>query len=197
MKIVDTLEKANKLWYEFDILDENVFPQEDAYTLINSEFIHDLMKNGVGLYSSADLENPLEKEFEAKTLAEWNKLKDFAKLKQRKILFVKNNQLRLTSREAIDELAKDLEHYPNYRLRIEGHTGTLGDASKNKIISESRAEWVKRYLTQTYNVDEDRILTVGFGGEKPLKRSNGVGEFSRGYQAKLPRVSIVLMQEEY
>jgi outer membrane protein OmpA-like peptidoglycan-associated protein/ABC-type taurine transport system substrate-binding protein len=197
IKIVDTLEKANKLWHEFDMLEKNVFPQEDAYTLINSEFMQDLMKNGVGLYSSEELENPLEKEFQPKTAAEWAKLKDFAKLKQRKILFVKNNELRLTSREAIDELAKDLEHYPNYRLRIEGHTGTLGDKIKNKSVSESRSKWVKRYLTQTYNVDEDRILTVGYGGEKPLKRKNGEGQFSRSYQSKLPRVSIVLMQEEY
>ncbi len=197
IKVVDSLEKSNKLWYDYKLLDENVFPREDAYTLINSEFIADLQKNGVSLFSNEELENPLEKEFDALTEKQWSQLKEFAKLKQRKILFVKNNQLRLTSREAIDELAKDLEHYPNYRLKIEGHTGTLGDANKNVLISESRAAWVKRYLLQTYNIDEDRILTVGYGGAKPLKRKSGVGEFSRAYQSKLARVSVILMQEEF
>jgi outer membrane protein OmpA-like peptidoglycan-associated protein/ABC-type taurine transport system substrate-binding protein len=197
IKMVDALEKSHKLWLEYGLLPDKVFPKDDAYTLINSEFLADLQKTGISLYSNAELENPLEKEFDELTDSQWSNLKEFAKLKQRKILFVKNNQLRLTSREAIDELAKDLEHYPNYRLKIEGHTGTLGDANKNLGISESRGKWVKRYLVQTYNIDEDRIMTVGYGGTKPLKRKNGQGEFDRAYQSKLPRVAVILMQEEF
>ena len=105
--------------------------------------------------------------------------------------------MRLTSREAIDEVAKDLEHYPNYRLRIEGHTGTLGDEIRNKTVSEERSKWVKRYLVQTYNIDSDRIQTIGYGGDKPLKKQSGESNFSKSYQSRLARVSIVLVQEEY
>lgn len=197
VKIVDTLEMANKIWYEFGELDPNVFPNEDAYTLINSEFMHDLLKNGVGIYSDEEIVNSLERDFSELTDSQWASLKEFGKLKQRGILFQKGNKLRLTSREAIDEVAKDLEHYPNYRLKIEGHTGTLGDEIRNKTISEERAKWVKRYLVQTYNVDSDRIQAIGYGGDKPLKKQSGESDFSKSYQSRLARVSIVLVQEEY
>ena len=116
----------------FKELEENAFPDQDAYTLINSEFMYDLLKNGVGIYSNDEIVDSLERDFAELTPEQWANLKEFGKLKQRGILFLKNNKLRLTSREAIDEVAKDLEHYPNYRLRIEGHTGTLGDSIKNK-----------------------------------------------------------------
>jgi outer membrane protein OmpA-like peptidoglycan-associated protein/ABC-type taurine transport system substrate-binding protein len=197
IKIIDTLEMANKIWYEFKELEENAFPDQDAYTLINSEFMYDLLKNGVGIYSNDEIVDSLERDFAELTPEQWANLKEFGKLKQRGILFLKNNKLRLTSREAIDEVAKDLEHYPNYRLRIEGHTGTLGDSIKNKIISEERAKWVKRYFIQTYSVDSDRIQSIGYGGDKPLKKSRGESDFSKSYQSKLARVSIVLVQEEY
>ena len=197
VKIVDTLEMSNKTWYEFGELKANTFPDEDAYTLINSEFMQDLLENGVGIFSDAEIVDSLERDFSELTEAQWSNLKEFGKLKQRGILFQKGNKLRLTSREAIDEVASDLEHYPNYRLRIEGHTGTLGDAIKNQTISEERSKWVKRYLVQTYNVDADRIQAVGFGGDKPLKKKGRESDFSKSYQSRLARVSIVLVQEEY
>lgn len=197
VKVVDTLEMANKIWYEFGELKANTFPNEDAYTLINSEFMYDLLQNGVGIYSDEEIVNSLERDFPELDKSQWANLKEFGTLKQRGILFQKGNKLRLTSREAIDELAKDLEHYPNYRLRIEGHTGTLGDEIRNKTVSEERSKWVKRYLVQTYNVDPDRIQAIGYGGDKPLKKQSGESDFSKSYQSRLARVSIVLVQEEY
>lgn len=197
VKIVDTLEMANKIWYEFGELESNTFPDEDAYTLINSEFMQDLLENGVGIFSDAEIVDSLERDFAELTESQWSSLKEFGTLKQRGILFQKGNKLRLTSRQAIDEVASDLEHYPNYRLRIEGHTGTLGDTIKNQTVSEERSKWVKRYLVQTYNVDPDRIKAVGFGGEKPLKKKGRESDFSKSYQSRLARVSIVLVQEEY
>jgi len=195
-KIVDTLQSLSKMFINNNVFNSSPFPKNDVYTLVNSEFIFDLYKNGIGVFDNNTEQNSLERDFTNLTLEQWNSLKEFGQLKQRPILFAKNNELRITSQEAISEIVRDIEHYPNYRIKIEGHTGTLGDPIKNKILSETRAEWVKKYMVQTYNIDPDRILIIGYGGEKPLAPSIEENEFSKSYQAKLARVSVILLQEE-
>ncbi len=195
-KIVDTLQSLSKMFINNNVLNSSPFPKNDVYTLVNSEFIFDLYKNGIGVFDNNTEQNSLERDFTSLTSEQWNSLKEFGQLKQRPILFAKNNELRITSQEAISEIVRDIEHYPNYRIKIEGHTGTLGDPIKNKILSETRAEWVKKFMVQTYNIDPDRILIVGYGGEKPIPPSIEENEFSKSYQAKLARVSVILLQEE-
>lgn len=52
-------------------------------------------------------------------------------------------------------------------LRIEGHTDSQGDPSKNQTLSEKRALAVGRWLV-AHGVECQRLLAVGFGGSKPI-----------------------------
>ncbi|GGG20986.1 hypothetical protein GCM10010964_06490 [Caldovatus sediminis] len=50
-----------------------------------------------------------------------------------------------------------------YRFRIEGHTDTVGSPAMNQALSERRANAVRDYLIQRFNVDPARLEAVGLG----------------------------------
>lgn len=62
-----------------------------------------------------------------------------------------------------------------YRIRIEGHTDSVGSDAYNLDLSERRARSVKRYLTRNFGVESDRLVTVGRGEQEPVD-SNATAE---------------------
>ena len=71
---------------------------------------------------------------------------------------------------ALDKLAADLQATTSLRLRVAGHTDRLGEAGKNQVLSEQRAEAVKAYLVKA-GVAAGRIEAVGYGDTRPLHPS--------------------------
>lgn len=55
-----------------------------------------------------------------------------------------------------------------YRIRIEGHTDSIGDASYNQQLSQKRAYSVKQYLTHHFNITPAQLITVGRGEVEPI-----------------------------
>jgi len=51
---------------------------------------------------------------------------------------------------------------------IEGHTDNVGSAAYNQKLSQRRADSVRKYLIDNYNIDPDRIDAMGYGEEKPI-----------------------------
>ena len=99
----------------------------------------------------------------------------------------------MQGKEEIDLIIKNLQHYPNFRIEIRGHTGTRGEAYMNQVLSQERADTVLRYLDITYGIDANRVRAIGLGGTKPLAKLPG--ESTRAYNYRLPRVEIVLVSE--
>jgi len=58
-----------------------------------------------------------------------------------------------------------------YRFRIEGHTDTMGPDEANRALSQRRAEAVRDFLTQRYNVPAARLEAVGLGESQLLVRT--------------------------
>ncbi|MBC7775914.1 MAG: OmpA family protein [Phycisphaerae bacterium] len=86
------------------------------------------------------------------------------------ILFVKSKSIMLPESEPeLDRLAGFLLRNPKYGLAIEGHTDHIGDAAKNLLLSEQRAQTVAIYLTQK-GIAAQRITTKGYGDTRPLVR---------------------------
>ncbi len=54
------------------------------------------------------------------------------------------------------------------RVLLSGHTDSEGDAYQNMILSQARAEVVKRYMIQQ-GIDASRIETVAYGETMPLE----------------------------
>lgn len=68
----------------------------------------------------------------------------------------------------LDNVAQVLSAHPEIkRVNIEGHTDNVGDAAKNKDLSDRRAKAVVKYLASK-GVDAARLNGVGFGAERPV-----------------------------
>jgi outer membrane protein OmpA-like peptidoglycan-associated protein len=55
-----------------------------------------------------------------------------------------------------------------YQIRIEGHTDSTGPASYNQGLSQRRANSVKQYLVQHFDISADRLFTEGRGEDEPI-----------------------------
>ena len=86
----------------------------------------------------------------------------------------------------LDILANFLVLNEKYRLTIEGHTDTPGDAQKNLVLSQKRANAVAAYLVKK-GVKAERLEAKGFGGSRPLVTSK-----ERKYHPKNRRVEFIL-----
>ena len=62
-----------------------------------------------------------------------------------------------------------------YRFKIAGHTDAKGSAEYNQKLSERRAEAVRNYIVFQYDIEPDRIETVGFGKTELLDPSKPDG----------------------
>jgi OOP family OmpA-OmpF porin len=51
---------------------------------------------------------------------------------------------------------------------LEGHTDSVGTEDYNMSLSRQRAESVKMYLVEKFNINASRISTVGYGKSQPV-----------------------------
>jgi outer membrane protein OmpA-like peptidoglycan-associated protein len=58
--------------------------------------------------------------------------------------------------------------YPEFQLKISGHTDSSGDAESNLKLSQRRADAIKKYLINYGQINPDRIQAVGYGSSKPI-----------------------------
>jgi len=69
----------------------------------------------------------------------------------------------------LDEMVSQLKQDPkNIYLEIEGHTDNVGDKRTNERIGLERAEAVKRYLYEQYQIPLHKMNVISYGEEKPV-----------------------------
>ncbi|MBO4600038.1 MAG: OmpA family protein, partial [Bacteroidales bacterium] len=76
-------------------------------------------------------------------------------------------RLRKESYPHLDEVAMMMNAFPEMRIKIIGHTDSLGSDKYNQTLSLNRAKSVIRYL-QTKGIDKDRMVPEGFGEKYPI-----------------------------
>lgn len=68
----------------------------------------------------------------------------------------------------LDDVADILKDHPEVKkIRIEGHTDSVGNAKSNRKLSQDRANAVLAYL-QAKGVEASRMEAVGYGPDKPI-----------------------------
>ena len=73
------------------------------------------------------------------------------------------------AKQQIDKLIAQLKQDPkNVYLEIEGHTDNVGDKQTNEKIGLARAEVVKRYLYEQYQVPLHKMSVISYGKEHPV-----------------------------
>jgi outer membrane protein OmpA-like peptidoglycan-associated protein len=84
------------------------------------------------------------------------------------ILFdVDSHNLRSQSFPVLHRIGSMLREHSDLRILIEGHTDSTGQASRNQVLSEKRAESVRRFLIDNYTIDAGRLESVGYGQRRP------------------------------
>ncbi|WP_395526091.1 OmpA family protein [Acinetobacter variabilis] len=69
--------------------------------------------------------------------------------------------------QILDEMAVVLKRVRGKKVKILGHTDSSGDADKNIILSQQRADAVKTYLIHK-NIPAESLSTEGLGSNKPV-----------------------------
>lgn len=67
----------------------------------------------------------------------------------------------------LDALSVIMKADPALIAEVQGHTDNAGDATKNKTLSQKRADAVKKYLSGK-GVTAERLTAVGYGSEIPV-----------------------------
>jgi peptidoglycan-associated lipoprotein len=73
------------------------------------------------------------------------------------------------TKQKIDEMVAQLKQDPkNIYLEIEGHTDNIGGKRVNEKVGMERAEAVKRYLYEQYQIPLHKMNVISYGDEKPI-----------------------------
>ncbi len=75
--------------------------------------------------------------------------------------------LQASSFKSLNELAQFMKRKVSMEIRIEGYTDDVGEAEANRILSQNRAETVKKYLVGK-GIAATRIAALGKGEEEPV-----------------------------
>ncbi|MGI5862346.1 MAG: OmpA family protein [Myxococcales bacterium] len=71
--------------------------------------------------------------------------------------------------QILDEVVQVLNDYPSIKkIRVEGHTDSVGSNQFNQRLSQARADSVVEYLL-SQGVSPERIEAVGYGEERPIQ----------------------------
>ena len=69
----------------------------------------------------------------------------------------------------IDEMVAHLKQDPkNIFLEIEGHTDNVGAPKTNELVGLARAEAVKKYLYEQYQIPLHKMNVISYGEDKPV-----------------------------
>jgi len=72
----------------------------------------------------------------------------------------------------LNQVASVLRSNPQMKIRIEGHTDNVGNATYNMTLSQKRADAVREHLIFVEKIETQRLESQGFGLTKPVA-SNG------------------------
>jgi len=88
------------------------------------------------------------------------------------------------SMNAVNELGKALSN-PELKgsvFLVAGHTDAKGTDDYNQVLSEKRAETIKRFLLQKYGVAAENMVTVGYGKTQLKNTADPLAEENRRVQ---------------
>lgn len=91
------------------------------------------------------------------------------------------------SEPVLREIASTLTRNRDWRLRIEGHTDSIGGAESNLRLSQRRAAAVKAALVERYGIDSGRLRVAGFGARAPVDSNSTLMGRARNRRVELIR----------
>jgi outer membrane protein OmpA-like peptidoglycan-associated protein len=79
-----------------------------------------------------------------------------------------SDRVRPEFKRVLKEIADGLVSTPTLRVRVEGHTDSTGDATRNVELSQRRADAIRTVLVSEFGIDPRRLAAVGLGAARPV-----------------------------
>jgi hypothetical protein len=100
---------------------------------------------------------------------------------------INKSTLRPSAQPLLDDLATALKNFPDWGLRIVGHTDTSGSAEANVKLSLERADTIKAGLVER-GIDPSRLLVAGAGQDRPIASNHTAAGRAMNRRVELMRV---------
>jgi len=68
----------------------------------------------------------------------------------------------------LDNALQSIALFPDRKIRVEGHTDSVGSDTFNQTLSERRSQAVKEYLAERMDDKGASVESVGYGASKPI-----------------------------
>ena len=78
-----------------------------------------------------------------------------------------SNRLKPESYPILYHTANVMNQNPDLKIEIQGYTDNIGSEKANKVVSQRRANSVKKYL-EARGISADRVKAVGYGESNPI-----------------------------
>ncbi|WMN11284.1 OmpA family protein [Marivirga salinae] len=92
-----------------------------------------------------------------------------SKIRFKSIEFEENSaKLRPDMYSDLDKVVNFLLDYPEFKLKISGHTDSSGDELRNKSLSQERADAIRDYIIILHPIEKDRVVAEGYGNSQPV-----------------------------
>jgi OOP family OmpA-OmpF porin len=102
------------------------------------------------------------------------------------VYFETNSANLLPESEAtLDEAGRTLEKFPNLKIEVQGHTDTRGSDAHNMRLSQARAESVRKYLLDHFQLGTNKYVAKGYGETEPETRERNDEELLRNRRVVL------------
>lgn len=125
------------------------------------------------------------------TIVDFGLLKKGMRLRFQNIYFETGKAtIKPESYPILDKIVKILQDNPKVIVEIQGHTDASGSDKYNLILSQKRAEAVKKYLVE-HGIEESRLVAKGYGERKPVAPND-----TPENMAKNRRVEFVILGEK-
>ena len=81
---------------------------------------------------------------------------------------VGSDEVQAGAGDTLAKVAELIGMYDDRQVLIIGHSDAMGDAARNRQLSERRAELVKRIFVDYFGLAADRLSTEGLGEARPI-----------------------------
>jgi outer membrane protein OmpA-like peptidoglycan-associated protein/predicted nucleic acid-binding Zn-ribbon protein len=120
---------------------------------------------------TADL--PLEKRLQVQSLAADLEVKTsdeglIMTVPGASLFALNSDRIQRSAHDTLAKVAELIDVYDDRRILIRGHTDSVGEASYNQQLSERRAELVKEFFVDNFEIEEGRLASTGLGERRPI-----------------------------
>jgi outer membrane protein OmpA-like peptidoglycan-associated protein len=87
---------------------------------------------------------------------------------------INSDTIEPTAHDTLAKVAELIDAYKGHQVVIVGHTDSIGEASYNQSLSQRRAELVKQFFVDNFDIQDRRLQIEGRGEAQPIASNQTV-----------------------